>query len=165
MNRHLFGFAVAFAVLLAAVGCGDKKGAKDTKQGANTAKKDDHDHHHAEGPHGGHIIELGGSFHAELVHDDDAATVTVYLLDEDMKKPVFSDDKEITLSLTVNGQPQQFKLPAAKQEGDSEGLFSRYEVKDAKVIEALEAPKTQGKLHVSIGGTKYDAELEHEHHH
>jgi hypothetical protein len=159
MNKFWLGMALT--VTLLATGCGDNKGTTDSKQQANNAKKGDHAHHD-EGPHGGHVIELGGDFHAELVHDDDAQTVTVYLLDADLKKPVLSDQKEITLNFTIDGQPQQFKLPASGEQGD---LYSRYEAKDAKLIEALDAPNNKGRLRVSIGGENYDVELEHDHVH
>ena len=62
----------------------------------------EHDHaghgHPSEGPHHGGLIELGNEeYHAELVHDDDAGTVTLYILDGGVTKQVPIDATEITI--------------------------------------------------------------------
>jgi hypothetical protein len=145
-------------------GCGDKKNAKDTKSGTSKGEQDEHAHHD-EGPHGGHIIELGGPYHAELTHDDETMIVAVYLLGEDVKKAATSKDHEITLSLTVDGKPQEYKLGGAAGAGDPAGEFSRFESKDEKLIDALHEPKySSGRLRVTIAGKQYSGDIEpHEH--
>jgi hypothetical protein len=153
------------ALLAIFPGCGEKKGRKTAggKKGANNVSKaDPHEHEH--GPHGGHVIELGGEYHAELTHDDDTKTVSVYLLGGDVKKPVLSNEKELSVNLTVAGQPKQYKLVAAPQQGDPEGQSSRFELKDEALLEALEAPKAKGRLQVTIDGKQYNGAIEsHEH--
>jgi hypothetical protein len=165
MHRMLFSAALVVAVgsLGAVTGCGNTK-TDDAKRPTKAADHSDHEDHE-EGPHGGKVIELGdGAFHAELVHDDQDQSVTVYLLGADLKKPALSAEKEITLNITVNGKPQQFMLQAAPQEGDAAGESSRYQLKDAKLGEALDAPNNQGRLRVTIGGEQYSGAVEaHDH--
>ena len=127
-----------------------------------SAKQDDHGHAHAsEGPHHGHLIEFGDEeYHGELTHDDATKTITVYLLGPDAKTAVTSSDTEIALNLVVNGEPLQAKLVAAPQEGEKAGEASRFTVVDEKVLEALEKPKTTGRVSVNIGGKSYTGTLD-----
>jgi hypothetical protein len=121
--------------------------------------------HAEEGPHHGHLIELGEEeYHAELTHDDATKTITVYLLDTQGKAPVTISDSEIALNLVADGQPTQVKLAAAPQEGDAAGQSSRFSITDEKVLETLEAPKTTGRLNVTINGKTYSGTIEHHEH-
>lgn len=121
--------------------------------------------HPTEGPHQGHLIELGEEeYHAELAHDEATKTVTIYLLDKEAKAPVAIGDSEITLNLVVDGQPMQVKLTAAPQEGDAAGESSRFSITDEKVLEALEAPKTTGQINLMIAGKEYTGKVEHHEH-
>ena len=75
--------------------------------------------HPTEGPHHGALIELGKEeYHAELVHDDRAGFVTIYILDGAAKTAVPIQAKEVTLNLLVGGKPRQFRLAALAQPGD-----------------------------------------------
>ena len=147
-------------------GCGEKKTTKASKEGTKTAKNHEHEHEH-EGPHGGHVIDLGnGAYHAELTHDDATKSVAIYLLDANLKKPVPTTEKEITINLTVDGKPQQYTLPAAPQADDPEGQASRFELKDEKLVDAWDAPKSTGRISVNIGGKPYTGDIDaHEHDH
>jgi hypothetical protein len=165
-----FSICVSIAAIVglgAIAGCGDTKTkTKTTAKTSKDAKKptDPHDHAH-EGPHGGHVIELG-DYHAELTHDDNTKSVAVYLLDGDLKNPVASGEPEITINLTVAGESQQYKLPAARQESDPEGKSSRFELKDEKLVDAWDAPNSKGRLTVSIDGKQYSGDIEaHDHEH
>jgi len=121
--------------------------------------------HPEEGPHQGHLIELGQEeFHAELTHDDPSSTVTVYLLDKLAKSSVYSTDTEVVLNLVVEGKPLQAKLAAVPQEGDPAGQSSRFLIADETVLEALEAPTTTGRLNVTIEGKTYIGTVEHHEH-
>ena len=156
-------FSIAALLLTVAcvgwiTGCGDKN-TKSPKQAKKAVKKHIHTDHE-EGPHGGHIIELGGVHHAEVTHDDDAQLVAVYLLAGDLKTPVSSSEKELAVNLTIDGQPKQFKLARAPQQGDAEGQSSKYELKDAALLEALEAASTKGRLQVTIDGKSYSGDIE-----
>jgi hypothetical protein len=158
MIRMLFTLAALLSMGIV-VGCGKPAEKKPTPE-----KEHVHDHP-SEGPHGGHLIELGAEeYHAELVHDDATKTVTVYLLDSKAAQPVGIAETELTLNLVVDGKPQQAKLAAAPQPGDTEGHASRFSVVDEKVLEALDAPKTTGRLNVTISGKPYVGEIAHEEH-
>ncbi len=144
-------------------GCGGS-----TPPPASNAKPDAHDHAHDhadEGPHGGHLIELGkGDYHAELHHDDATHTVTIYLLDEKAKGPVAIADAELTLNVVAGGKPQQFKLAAAPQPGDPEGQASAFAITDEQALAAVEADGATGRLTVTIEGKTYNGNLEHHEH-
>lgn len=121
--------------------------------------------HPSKGPHHGHLIELGqGEYHAELTHDDATKTVTVYLLDKEAKASVAIADAEIALNLVVDGQPLQAKLAANPQEGDPSGQSSRFTITDEVVLEAHDAPRTTGRLNVTIAGKAYTGSVEHHEH-
>lgn len=164
-------FVLSTALPLA--GCGPSAppaGTADTPVGTSEHHEGDgHDHaahaHPSEGPHHGHLIELGGEeYHAELTHDDETKTVTIYLLDKTAKSPIAIADPEIMLNLVVDGNPLQAKLIASPQEGDPEGQSSRFSINDEAVLEAHDAPKTTGRLNVTINGKAYSGKIEHEAH-
>ncbi len=147
------GIALFFA------GCGTP--AKPTVTGDPPPLAHSDDAHPEEGPHHGHLIELGKEeYHAELAHDDKTKTVTVYLLDKEAKRGVAITDKEIVLNLLVDGKPLQAKLAANPQEGDPEGEASRFSITDETVLAACDAPKTTGRLRVTIAGKEYNGVVE-----
>jgi hypothetical protein len=144
-------------------------GCNSSPQSASKADKDDHAHeagaHPEEGPHHGHLIELGQEeYHAELTHDDATKTVSIYLLDKEAKESVAIADVEIVLNIVVDSKPLQVKLAAAPQDGDAAGKSSRFSIVNEDVLEALEAPTTTGRLNVSIGGKSYVGKVEHHDH-
>lgn len=121
--------------------------------------------HPTEGPHHGHLIELGEEeYHAELAHDEATKTVTIYLLDKEAKAPVGIADAEIMLNLVVDGQPMQAALTAAPQSGDEAGMASAFSKADEALLEALEAEKTTGQVNVTINGKEYVGKVEHHEH-
>jgi hypothetical protein len=167
-KNFLYGAFGCCVLLLAQAGCW-----KPNAPGAGTAAvdgdaDDDHGHGHGEhdhpeeGPHHGSLIELGKEeYHAELVHDDTAHKVTIYLLDGAAKKAVAIADKEIGVNLVIAGKPQQFKLPAAPQTEDAAGSSSRFELTSKEFCEALDDEKTTGRLNLSIAGKPYAGEITH----
>ncbi len=151
-------------------GCGGDA-AKKTAEKSEHHEGDGHKageagHAHAEeGPHKGHLIELGKEeYHAELTHDDATHKVTIYLLDGEVKKSVAIAEKELTINLVVNGKPIQFKLPAAPQSGDPAGQSSRFELSDKALCDGWDAPKSTGRLNVMIAGKQFSGEINHEGH-
>jgi hypothetical protein len=167
MSYRTYHFAILCA-LIAAVGLAGC--TAETKQ-APTAEGEHHEgdgHEHAhpeEGPHHGHLIELGNEeYHAELTHDDATKTVTIYLLGKDAVTAVTIADAEIVLNLVTAGKPLQVKLAAAPQDSDPAGQSSRFTIVDEAVLEALEAPETTGRLNVTIADTPYVGEIEHHEH-
>lgn len=132
---------------------------------------DGHDHKHAEGeghashgPHDGHLIELGNEeYHAELVHDEAAGKVTIYVLDSGAKKAVPIEATELTINLKHDGKGEQFKLAAAPQEGDGEGKSSRFVSDDKELAEDLDHEGTQARLVIEIAGKSFTGEIKHDH--
>ena len=174
MTRRITHFAISAALtaIIGLLGCngGSSPAPSSGSPPAGSGHKegDGHDHaagHAEEGPHHGHLIELGEEeYHAELAHDDATKTVTVYLLDKEAKAPVAISDPEIVLNFVVDGKPLQAKLTANPQDGDPEGQASRFTITDETVLEAHDAPKTTGRLNVTINGKQYSGTVEpHEH--
>ena len=131
---------------------------------------DGHDHgdhgHAEEGPHHGSLIELGKEeYHAELVHDDDAGTVTVYLLDSSAKGAVPIEASEIKVNLSHDGSAEQFSLAASPQPNDPSGKSSKFASTDKELAEDLDLEDAEAKLVVSIAGKQYRGSIEHDHDH
>jgi hypothetical protein len=122
--------------------------------------------HPTEGPHHGDLVELGNEeYHAEFVHDDAAGSVTVYILDSAAKSAVPIDAPDVTLNVSHDGQPEQFKLPASPDAGDPAGKSSRFALTDKELVEHLDEPETTAKLVLTIDGKPYSGQVEHDHEH
>ena len=115
-----------------------------------------------QGPHDGHVIELGRNheFHAELVEDEAAGMVTVYMLDKDLKELAI-DQATIVMNLKVDGQGKTFELVAVDAR---DGKAARFDASDRSLFEALHEHEATGKLRVTINGSPYSGEVEHHHH-
>ena len=124
----------------------------------------DHDHDHAAGPHGGTILELG-EYHGELVHDDVAGTVTVYILDGAATANVPVDAKEATINITREGLAKQFPLAATPVEGEAEGKTSRFVSSDKELATELDNEAAAAVFVVSIGEQQFRGMVEHAHEH
>ena len=112
--------------------------------------------HPTEGPHHGALIELGKEeYHAELVHDDRAGFVTIYILDGAAKTAVPIQAKEVTLNLLVGGKPRQFRLAALAQPADPAGMSSAFTAKGADLCRAIDAKDLNGRLNVEVIGKMY----------
>lgn len=169
MKTTLFlGLSAAIATGLA--GCGAQPPATPP---ANTPTKvseqtppvatDEHPH---EGPHGGSLIEFGDEkYHGELVHDEKAGTVTVYILDGTAKKSVPIDAAEVTINLKHDGNAEQFKLAAKADAGDPEGKSSRFVSDEKELAEDLDHEGAEPQLVVEIEGNQYRGKIEHDHDH
>jgi hypothetical protein len=152
-------------------GCGGNSASTPTAShdGKDHHEGDGHAHgkeeHAEEGPHHGHLIELGKEeYHLELTHDEATKTVSVYVLDGGAKNAIPIAEPEIILNLVVNGKPAQAKLTAAPQQGDPVGQSSRFSATDEKLLDALEAPKTTGRINVTIAGKPYAGQIVHHEH-
>lgn len=125
-----------------------------------------HDHGaHEHGPHEGEIIELGGGkFHAELLHDHDTHTTTVYVLGEDVKTASPIEAQELTVNVVVDGKPQQFKLPAVPESSDPAGKSSKFELADEALCTALDTEGAKARLSAQVGGQALTGDVpEHGH--
>jgi hypothetical protein len=125
---------------------------------------DDHADHArpTEGPHGGGLIELGNEeYHAELVHDEQGGTVTIYILDAETKTAVPIDATELTINLKHDGQAEQFKLAASPDASDPQGKSSRFVSNVAELGEDLQHEGAEPQLVVTINGKQYRGKIEH----
>lgn len=174
MNMQISPSGLYIAVIVSAllVGCGTK-GGTDAPDAVVTDKHhegDGHDHASAEhasiGPHGGQLIELGSdeAFHAELVHDDNAHRVTVYILDGKAKNNVPISQPELLVNLVSGGNPKQFKLAAVSQHDEPLDMASCFQAENVELCTALDAEDCKGRLAVNIEGKQYVGEIEtHDH--
>jgi hypothetical protein len=167
MYRHfLLATTLVPALLMFSVlGCG---GSKSSSSNSYVATKEaNHEHEHArEGLHGGSLIELGNEeYHAEIVHDDQARTVTVYLLDAAAKASVPIDTTDMTINLKHEGRGEQFKLAAAPDQSDPQGKSSRFVSSDAELAEDLDREDAGAQLAVTINSKPYRGAIEHHHGH
>ncbi|TWU27484.1 hypothetical protein [Bythopirellula polymerisocia] len=122
------------------------------------------DAHPTEGPHQGSLIELGEeAYHAEMIHDEDAGSVTIYLLDSKAKINVPIEAAELTINLKQEGQSKQFLLASFPDASDPSGKSSRFQSTDAELTEALDQEGTVAQLVVSIDGKQYRGTIQHEH--
>lgn len=125
---------------------------------------DDGEEHHK----GEHDAD-GEAQHEDGDHDHAAhehAGITIYILDGAAKEQVAIEAAEITLNLTHDGKPVQFKLAANSDSGYPEGKSSRFSSSEKGLLELFhEAEHVEGTLVLSIGGKSYRGGLSHEHGH
>lgn len=122
------------------------------------------EHAHEKGPHKGSLIELGEEeYHAELVHDEKAGSVTIYLLGSDAKTAVTTDAKDVAINAKVKGKGVQLKLKAAPQKGDKAGTTSCFASKSKELVELLDDHDAKPVLRVSIAGKTFNGKIEHDH--
>lgn len=173
LSRTLFclGWLPAAATAMTLSGCTQNatEPSETTSTDHGEHAESDHDEHGehghgAHGPNGGDLVELGqDEYHAEVVHG--AGKVTVFVLDSTAKEPVAIDAAEVTINLTHDGKPEQFKLAAAPQEADGEGKSSRFTIDDADLASHLDDAAGQARLMLTIGGKSYNGAIEHHHDH
>lgn len=161
----------AFVTLLGAttlLGCDG--GQKSQAIAERHHENDGHDHstgeHSHEGPHGGHLVELGTSeeFHAEVIHDDKSHRVTVYILDGKAKENVPISQNELTINMVNGGAPKQYKLAAVTQANELPNMASCFQLEDEELCEALDSPNAKGRMAVTVNGKHYVGEIEHHEH-
>jgi len=167
MLDRLFTSLMGLAVCVFLSGCGPDAdhgaaGDHDHDHAGTEAEGQaaEHDHDHAaEGPHGGHLIEMGdGVYLAELTHDEATHTVTVHLLDAADRSPAEADGQEITLQLFQEGRFVDYALTAA------EGA-STFSLVDERLCDMLlHADEVRGRLRVAIDGQQLTGTIEHHAH-
>ena len=150
--------------LLTGCGAAPNSGATASKSSSAAGAHDDHEHPE-EGPHHGHLVELGNEeYHAEIVHAE-GGTVTVYILDGSAKNVVPIEATEVTINLSHEAQAEQFKLAASPDSGDPTGKSSRFVAEEEHLGKDLDTEESAAKLVVTIEGKQYTGKIEHEHSH
>lgn len=156
------------AMLITLVGC---KPASSKKGKVPNMPPDTVPMHPTEGPHHGHLIELGQDhkYHAELIHDEKKNSVTIYVLgpieDGVVKRQVPIKAEEIVINLKHDGKAEQFKLKAVPDKNDPMGQSSRFVSEDQELSHDLDHGETDARLVLTIGGTSYTGKIEHDHDH
>jgi hypothetical protein len=129
--------------------------------------EDGHDHSvaghgHGAGPHGGTIADWGGGkYHVEFTVDHVKQEGTVYILGGDEKTPTPINAEEILLVIT--DPAMEVTLKATPQDGDPEGMASRY-VGNHEQLGAVQ--EYAGTITGVIDDTPYSgdfAEVAHDH--
>lgn len=162
---------VAFAapVVLSLAGCGSESAQPPSEQASEKPSpmaQEPGDTHPLEGPHGGHLIELGNEeYHAELLHDEKSHTVTVHLLDGAGKQPVAVSQPEIVVQLFQDLEFVKYSLKAVRDPADAAGTASEFETVDDALCDALSyEEEILGRLQVTIEGKSYTGTIEHSSH-
>ena len=140
---------------------------------ATTEPAGDEHAHDMEGPHGGHIIELGTeSHHAELTHDEATNKVGIYLVGGDAKTAAPIEAESVTINVSEDSVPSQYALPAVPQTGEAGGQSSYFEIESEPLCKVVsgesEAKSKQARLSLMIGGKPYVGLIEtsaHDHDH
>lgn len=162
---------LSFALMAMTVaGCSnDNSKGPETADPPNTM--DSHDDHagHAhpsEGPHHGDLIELGNEeYHAEILHDEDAGTVTIYVLNGAATEQVPIEATEVTINAKHDGKPEQFTLTASPDTNDPQGKSSRFVSNDEELAHHLDEEGADPRLVLTINGKSYRGTISHDHDH
>ncbi len=124
----------------------------------------DHQDHSEEDHHHDSLIELGDDeYHAEVVHDGTAGSLTICMLDSSGKLAAPIVATELLINLSQDGQAEQFTLLASPQTSDPAGQSSRFASSDPKLSEALDQEGTDAQLVVTIGDKQYRGAMHHDH--
>lgn len=135
----------------------------ETDNVTNTAPPEEHDHHHEEGPHGGHILEFG-DYHAEIAFAD--GVVSLYPLSDDIKTAVPLEGTTVVLNLVVGEETKEIPLGADPQEGDAEGAASKFSSAAGSLPDSVkDIEDIVGSVVVTKGDDKLTAKIEHDHDH
>ena len=166
--QHAVKVIPAALVSVGLLGCADSDDYQEvTPEAAKAAAEShEHEHHHAHGPNGGDLVELGDhSIHAEVVFDEGAGKLDVYLLGEDAETAHPVGRTELTLSVAHGDETEDCTLTAAPLDGEAEGQSSRFSVTDEEIAEEFHEHTDGAHLHFEIDGKEYEGEVHHHHGH
>jgi len=167
--RYLTTTIGVFLALSLIAGC--SKGPSAAPASGESHAHEEHGHAD-EGPHGGHIIELGTEqYHVELTHEAETNRVGIYLLGSDAQTPAPIDAHSVMINVRVEGNPEQYILPAVPQPGDPSGKSSYFELVSEplhKIVAGQSDSKATARLSIDIEGKRYSGLIEtaaHDHDH
>jgi hypothetical protein len=133
---------VTASVATAGVSAAQAQTMTQTKPAADAKGKGDHKGHHHEAPHGGTLVEIGDHFaFLELVHDEAAGTLTLYVLDGSAEKAVRVTHQALTFRLERPSGPAQaieLKARARALTGETVGDTSEF-VGTSDVLKGLKS--------------------------
>lgn len=117
---------------------------------------DDHDHDHASeeiGEHGGHIATFENGQVFEWAHNDNANTVTIYLLEDDKKTLAPVAYKSAKMTAKSGERVKEFELSPTDE---ADGKAATFSAEDPALITALSIgvdltiETEEGSLHTAI---------------
>lgn len=162
--RTTCSIATALSLALCLVGCtggDDDYRVPDVGEALDTPEESGH-HHHAHGPHGGAIIELGSEeLHAEAVVDEDENTLDIYILGSDAETPTAIASTSLTASFKHGEETEDFDLMAAAQDGDEEGKSSRFTITSEDLLIELHHHSEGATLMFEVDGIAYMGQVTH----
>ncbi len=141
------------------------------QDGYSHEQGDGHNHgqkngHPTKGPRGGALIELGNEeLHAELLHDDETGTVTVFMLDAEAKRYVSVTSTEFVIQVRHEEQAEQFRLKAKPQKGDRQGTTSCFMIRNPKLVTLLDDHHSEARMGIKIGERSFVGRIAHVHDH
>jgi len=163
MRRSFRLLAILSTLGLVLAGCGKSPPpAAPEKSPAAPATTADKSHSHGEGPHGGTVADWGGGeYHVEFKVDHKTREATVYVLDNNAKKPAAIKANKLLLSIAMPSF--QVELLPSPLEGETDGMCSRFVGKHEKLGIVQEF---SGTISGEADGTPYAGEFkEHAHDH
>jgi hypothetical protein len=167
MQRYLVLVAWTVGLSAFAAGCrSDEASYRPIAKGVRVKPAPAPHQHGDEGPHGGHLVELGEEeFHAEVVLDVKTKAVSVYILSSDPHTAAPVDAKEVVLELTIDGKTAPHVAKPSPQKDDSAGKSSRFILVDDPDVKAKidDEHELEGHVKVAINGKLYSGEITHEH--
>jgi hypothetical protein len=145
----------ALGVALIACGMAGAEGVANASTGDSAA-----DAHPAEGPHRGSLIELGDEeFHAELVHDEDTDTITIYVLDKEAPKAMPVTARTVTLDIRAAGRSHRYTLVAKVRGTEGFGATSVFAASDNLLCQLLDVDGVSARLTIEIDGKSFVGKL------
>lgn len=170
------GFLALLCALVPAIGC-DRPGPTpepEKNEAADSTTEDHRDDHakgqshdhsaeghaHGVGPHDGTIADWGGgTYHVEFTVDHDKQQASVYILGSDEKTPAPIDAESIELS--ISDPAMQVTLQPEPQQGDPEGMSSRFVGTHEKLAVVQEYAGTMTGV---VEGTPYSGDFKEQPH-
>ena len=140
------GFTLVFVLLMSTgffVSCSKEDHTKEQNSSS-----------HEDGPHGGHLVELGSAGHLELIHSHEKGTVHAYITGPDPKQPLNLEKPPELKIITKDGQ----KVVAMKPKGALPA--AEFEASD----EAFKVEHLEGRIAITIGEKTFNPDLEETHH-
>jgi hypothetical protein len=184
LDSRMFALAFAGMLVFCLGGCEVSGPSGTPTSGGSSSGDADHDHDHADGhdheghdhdghghaehgPRDGELIELGDeAYHAEWLLDEDAGTVTVYILDGAAAKDVPIDAEAVEVVVQLDGSSSTESLLAVRDTGAAQSARFQSDSKSLVSLLKLVGKGTEATLNVEIDGQPYTGKfVAHEHAH
>lgn len=135
----------------------------DASAEAEHAHDHDHEHEHAEGPNGGHVLEVGEEqYHLEVVFDEKGRTLTAFVYGPDAKTAYPIEVETIDFDQEVDDKEHEIPLAAKPLDGEPKGKSSRFVAEGKAIPDSIKKESDlEGHFHLDIGDDHFHVDLEH----